>query len=1239
MPPKERFWIISQILRTPNTDYVTPVPSLAKPLLCPGSKPTDVGMDGKVATDAPQKLLNFNSQSGFGWLSTVNDVSCTPKIADWLLLRSQGGSLCEVHRLEAPPPRITVFRHSAGVLGVKFAVLHRPGSSNRNARSPASRHTSGWVRMDKVDVMSVHLVLTHKTMKPRENHEKDITLCKRIPAPFCQYSLDASSFYRFLVGPSNTRFHSSFRISLGVIFSEKRGYFQDEEDLKGDGVKDDEEEDDDNNSTTQAQDSTYSPTDEEQEVGGESKKCFSYQNSPASHLCNQDGENESLLSDASDQMTDVKGSSSKDAQDQKNNIIPKLQMEAQDCMDKMKTAYANILTDSYWTSLGLSLKMPHTERKSCDGRNGGNKSDFDWHQDALSKSLQQNLPSKSISKPNLFSSVQLYRQNSKMYGTVFTGASRFRCRQCSAAYDTLVELTVHMNETGHYQDDNRKKDKHRPANYSKPRKRAFQDMDKEDAQKVLKCMFCGDSFDSLQDLSVHMIKTKHYQKVPLKEPIPAISSKMVASAKKRVFEVNRPCSPDSTTGSFVDHCSAPKNSNSQVSSNNRYGYQNGASYTWQFEACKSQILKCMECGSSQDTLQQLTTHMMVTGHFLKVTNSASKKGKQLVLDPLAIEKMQSLSESPSSDSQSKTGNSPACSIPEIKIIKEVKMDNPEDTSKDEKTDTSNEHEDVLEKPLDPTLKYQYLREEDLEDGSKEGGDILKSLENTVTSAINKAQNGTPSWSAYPSIHAAYQISEVLKPSLSLGSQVMQMRPSFSNKFRPIAPKSKSVPLASNTPHESPSTHVKDEVDDLESLTASTTKEIIQSETTSGCKNEESPKHESFSESPRKESSSPKEEDKVKLNCEKELVKIHEQIDNDCSTLRSSANHSPDLPCVNPLSALQSVLNNHLGKASESFRSTTSSNSSTSIINMFQKPTVSKTDKPVACLTPPRQTSHYLFESSDQPIDLTKSKSKKVESAKAQSCTSPPQKHALSDIADMVKILPKATTPKHVVSPRLASMKMEIDSKRFEDVSMEVSSLHKRKGRQSNWNPQHLLILQAQFASSLFQTSEGKYLLSDLGPQERMQISKFTGLSMTTISHWLANVKYQLRKTGGTKFLKNMDKGHPIFYCSDCASQFRTPSSYISHLETHLGFQMKDMNRLAVEKQTKVEKEISRVAVQKSPQPTATEEESDCKSDCKFKCKLCCRTFASKHAVKLHLSKTHSKSPEHHSQFVAEVDEE
>ncbi|XP_074867464.1 teashirt homolog 2 [Carettochelys insculpta] len=1017
------------------------------------------------------------------------------------------------------------------------------------------------------------------------------------------------------------------------------GYVQEED------IKEEEEDDEDSNSTAQVQGSNDTGTDEEHEMGLEQKGSFSYQNSPVSHTSNQDVENESLLSDASDLVADSKNICSREVQDLKTNACPKPQNEVHDCMDKMTAVYANILSDSYWTGLGLGLKLSNSERRGCDNRNGGHKSDFDWHQDALSKSLQQSLPSRPVTKPNLFSSVQLYRQSSKMCGTVFTGASRFRCRQCSAAYDTLVELTVHMNETGHYQDDNRKKDKHRPASYSKPRKRAFQDMDKEDAQKVLKCMFCGDSFDSLQDLSVHMIKTKHYQKVPLKEPVPTISSKMVTSAKKRVYDVNRPCSPDSTTGSFADSFPPQKNTNLQLSSNNRYGYQNGASYTWQFEACKSQILKCMECGSSHDTLQQLTTHMMVTGHFLKVTSSASKKGKQLVLDPLAVEKMQSLSETPANDTQVSKPSSNVSSdgiAPASEVKKESKKDKPDDSNKDEKVVKTEEYDDTLQKSLDPTMKYQYLREEDLEDGSKGGGDILKSLENTVTTAINKAQNGAPSWSAYPSIHAAYQLSEGAKPSLPVGSQVLQIRPTITNKLRPIAPKWKVTPLIPSSANVGQCTRVKKETDDKEVIQKEYTKEDIQAEAALLCQSEGESllKCEAPIESKKAEPCPLKEEDNPKEDGEKEKTKPKESAAPSLSNGCIATNHSSDLPCVNPLSALQSVLNNHLGKATEPLRPQSNSSPSSSTISIFHKPNLNMMENTVlsSAPTPPKSASlsrRYLFENNDQPIDLTKSKSKKSESAQAQSCTSPPQKHALSDIADMVKVLPKATTPKPAVSSKIPSMKLEMDVRRFEDVSTEVSTLHKRKGRQSNWNPQHLLILQAQFASSLFQTSEGKYLLSDLGPQERMQISKFTGLSMTTISHWLANVKYQLRKTGGTKFLKNMDKGHPIFYCSDCASQFRTPSTYISHLESHLGFQMKDMNRLAVEQQTKVEQEISRISVQRSPETIAGEEDTDSK----FKCKLCCRTFASKHAVKLHLSKTHSKSPEHHSQFVAEVDEE
>ncbi|KAJ8290929.1 hypothetical protein GJAV_G00019300 [Gymnothorax javanicus] len=437
----------------------------------------------------------------------------------------------------------------------------------------------------------------------------------------------------------------------------------------------------------------------EEEDGG--KDPPSYQNSPFSTATNPDAGYGSPLSDGSERLADFKSTSSKDGQDKEEVSITDGALTLQDSLAQMKAVYANLISDASWSSIAMDIMKAKPaigggSNSSHNGRNGGimnnhvnsssssanisvtttpttttiatanmnhssninsgsnsNSSSsatnggsitYDWHQAALAKTLQQT-PYHLLPEPSLFSTVQLYRQNNKLYGPVFTGASKFRCKDCSAAYDTLVGLTVHMNETGHYRDDNKDKDEDRGKKWSKPRKRSLMEMEgKEDAQKVLKCMYCGHSFESLQDLSVHMIKTKHYQKVPLKEPVPALASKLVHSTKKRALQdLVSPCSPEAVSGiPLGDSMKDPKAANPYVTPNNRYGYQNGASYTWQFEARKAQILKCMECGSSHDTLQQLTAHMMVTGHFLKVTNSASKKGKQLVFDPVVEEKIQSI---------------------------------------------------------------------------------------------------------------------------------------------------------------------------------------------------------------------------------------------------------------------------------------------------------------------------------------------------------------------------------------------------------------------------------------------------------------------------------------------------------------------------------------------------------------------------------------------------------------------
>ncbi|KAG7279978.1 hypothetical protein CRUP_025230 [Coryphaenoides rupestris] len=898
-------------------------------------------------------------------------------------------------------------------------------------------------------------------------------------------------------------------------------------------------------------------------------------------------------------------------------------------------------------------------------------------------SLQDSL--EQMKAPSLFSTVQLYRQNNKLYGPVFTGASKFRCKDCSGAYDTLVGLTVHMNEMGHYRDDNKDKEDDRGKRWSKPRKRSLMEMEgKEDAQKVLKCMYCGHSFESLQDLSVHMIKTKHYQKVPLKEPMPALATRLVPPTKKRAFqELVTPSSPESGS-SCVPLGETPKEQklvNPYVTANNRYGYQNGASYTWQFEARKAQILKCMECGSSHDTLQQLTAHMMVTGHFLKVTNSASKKGKQLVFDPVVEEKFQSIPLPPTTTRlpapNGKPESPPLPLTPEEKKEEEPK----EEDMAEESVEIKVPERKIKEEKEDPPEKggsgrnrpHKYLTEADLEEAPKGGLDILKSLENTVSSAISKAQTGAPTWGGYPSIHAAYQLHGALKSTFSSCAQV---EPLFSTNTMKVL--SSDVGTMIHSPSSpSPPPNRKSNMLAMEELVEKVTgkssvkKEWEENVLGRKCK---SVATKSPSPPPREKQVSPKpenlfkpakrnttedhtefrdkvgevEESKMDVQVKCEAVSIKIAVPNGCNKLGIITDHSPEHPLVNPLSALQSIMNNHLGKAAKVATPFTDPfsilhklnniNNTNTNNNIVEKPLPSS-----VVLAKPKELPSQYHSDEDQPMDLTKSKSTNgstcngtplalnnshVTSSKRAiahhfpSISPPLRENALMDISDMVKNLTGRLTPKST-TPSSTSEKSDMDSSVFEDGYEELSPIQRRKGRQSNWNPQHLLILQAQFASSLRETPDGKFVVTDLGPQERVHICKFTGLSMTTISHWLANVKYQLKRTGGTKFLKNIDTGHPLFFTGHLLlisliwrPIWASPSNDLSKLSIDL------LGQHAV-----------RIAEKTFSSLGLTEEDTGSI----LQCKLCSRTFVSKHAIKLHLCKTHGKSPEDHLIFMKEMD--
>ncbi|KAI9523479.1 hypothetical protein NQZ68_027337 [Dissostichus eleginoides] len=1066
----------------------------------------------------------------------------------------------------------------------------------------------------------------------------------------------------------------------------------------------------------------------EQSAGPAKEQTSDQESAGAAEHSGQDMDSDSHVSETSDRLSDFESPSTK----AEVNLVTapvnggtKTPPIAMDTLEQMKVIYSSFMTNPLWSPLNFNSTPPQVQTtapsekparsNSTSSSSSCSSGSYDWHQSAVAKSLQQHPPQNrhhTHSEPSLFSTVQLHRQNPKLFGSIFTGASKFRCKGCSAAYDTLVDLTVHMNDTGHYRDDNHDKAGSGSKRWSKPRKRSLMEMEgKEDAQKVLKCMYCGHSFESLQDLSVHMIKTKHYQKVPLKEPIAPVAAKIMSSKKRGLVGLDLAALPRSREGTpkskhsqsgLNDHSQKPSSS-PYTTPNNRYGHQNGASYTWQFESNKLQILKCMECGSSHNTLQELRTHMMVTGHFLRVTSSVGKRIKTLPEatspNPVRVstpteQRVQSVPLAPSTFSPPPlpTTTTPPATSPPLKEIKKEEVE--EECSQQEAVGNERQaaasvgkEEDAEKEEKYDISKYSYLTEEDLKESPKGGFDILKSLENTVASAINKAQSGNPSWGGYPSIHAAYQFPSALKLQQGGMDKISPMKFLFNGGDGILSALAKNQPLIS-PPLSQSSPFPSNNFQAMEDLVKKVTEKVAKVEQRekqlspkmenhlSPCSSEAGESHRGGeADSPREwravtpansdrgshsDRASPATEPRRESTVKSPLA----------STLRSSTaiitGHTPpEQPFVNPLSALQSVMNIHLGKAAKP------SMPNQDPLSLLSRLSQSMAER-AAVAAPPSQTkkpesvvdNSFGQPSDDQPMDLTKGKSDRggsigsaplTPSSTASSISpsslvtpakltvvspytssSPLHENALSDISDMLRNL---TQSHHVPKPPSRSRvadKAEIVGSTHDDDDASLHG-HKRKGRHSNWNPQHLLLLQAHFASSLKQTSEGKYIINDLSPQERMHVSRFTSLSMTTISHWLANVKYQLRRTGRTKFLKNLDSGQPIFFCSDCASQIRSPAAYVCHLEAHLGFRIRDLAKLSPKQTVRDSHTLTEKIVPLESFLSPQSQDDSSSNGAVFRCQLCVRKFATKHAIKLHLSKSHGKSPEDHLLFVSEVE--
>ncbi|XP_067276373.1 teashirt homolog 3 [Pseudorasbora parva] len=939
---------------------------------------------------------------------------------------------------------------------------------------------------------------------------------------------------------------------------------------------------------------------DENDLGEDLKNPVDEQDSPPAELSGHDVDSESHISESSDHTSDTESTPNKKEEEATRDFLEDSSEHSvciTDSLEQMKAIYKSFLNNPYWSFLNLNSSQPYADEQpastssSSSSNSSPGRNCYDWHQSAIAKTFQQVSQKQPIAlEPSIFSTVQLYRQSTKLYGSIFTGASKFHCKSCSAAYDTLLDLTVHMNETDHYRDDNLESASKGAKSWSKPRKRSLLEMEgKEDAQKVLRCMYCGHSFESLQDLSVHMIKTKHYQKVPLREPRTAIAAKVVSSFRKRVpVELNVAKSLQTTepTTSLNDgQASDIFPMYSEQTDNKDLKDQKTTSRGAQF---KSQNLKCMECGILHDSIQHLSAHMVLTGHFVKATHSLQKKVK--LPHP----------KSKSEKSQSDTCSSPlsATGILESSSITSVATgDNKNKTQemtsqKDSECKETANVKDVNQK-FSTLATSDYLTEDDLKESPKMDFDILKSLENTVTSAINKAQRGAPSWGGYQSIHAAYQLQNHLKPALHNSSYISSLKQSASSQEVQALDKSHLIlPRASST---TVNLHEENKLENKVTVKVAEVDSQFNDLNGQGSPHRQllSLKGKSLvSKSPSLDSMTSMSNVTEGNTNEREIQK-HTQDFRTHTTSTSdlyddagllSAHPEPKQPSVSPLSALQSVMNLHLGKAAKPLRPVQDP------MSMLLRMSNSMAER--AALAGPSGHSTKLSQLNsdcneicrDQPIDLSKGKSEQclraaalpgkavsssVSGASVSESTiskiftpvSPLRENALSDISDMLRNLSDSRglkPPTLLCRPEPS----EIEGSHTSDEAEDTSIVQKRKGRQSHWKPQHLLILQAQFTSCLRQTADGKYVISDLSSQERMVISHITGLSMTTISHWLANVKYQLRRTGRTKFIKNVDSGHPVFYCSECATQFQACSTYICHLEAHLGFKIKDLAKLS-----------------------------------------------------------------------------
>jgi len=146
----------------------------------------------------------------------------------------------------------------------------------------------------------------------------------------------------------------------------------------------------------------------------------------------------------------------------------------------------------------------------------------------------------------------------------------------------------------------------------------------ETNKEVFKCVWCKESFTSLNALTVHMKETKHFGgSVPPTSPIaPQIRPPTTSPQKTSMSPPTSAPTPSSMTPTSSAAGNAPHKSNRDILKEHlplpRKLVRGQDVWLGRGEQQTKDILKCMWCGESFRSLDLMTRHMQETKHYTKV---------------------------------------------------------------------------------------------------------------------------------------------------------------------------------------------------------------------------------------------------------------------------------------------------------------------------------------------------------------------------------------------------------------------------------------------------------------------------------------------------------------------------------------------------------------------------------------------------------------------------------------------